>query len=121
MASRDVYATEPGTIVQMDIVWRTLCVSFRRRRNVCQTETRDTYDSNRDVSLPLNGMSCIALRDMRAVRDCKVMDRLLIKQFNGVEIPYYHTKAISNRKSIFMSGEIGLRTADPLSMDMKEM
>ena len=39
------------------------------------------------------------------------------KPVHGVEIAFYHTKAISNRKSIFMSREIGLRMAEPLSND----
>ena len=47
---------EAGMIVQMDIVWRTLCVLFKKRRNVCQTEMRDTYNSNRDVPMHLNGV-----------------------------------------------------------------
>ena len=48
---------EAGMIVQMDIVWRTLCVLFKRRRNVCQTEIRGTYSSNRDVPMHFNGVS----------------------------------------------------------------
>ena len=44
-------------IVPMGIVWRTLCVLFKRRRDVCQTEMRDTYNSNRDVSMHLNGVN----------------------------------------------------------------
>jgi hypothetical protein len=45
-------------IVQMDIVWRTLCALFKRRRNVYHTETINTYNynGNRDVPMPLTGV-----------------------------------------------------------------
>ena len=55
-------------VVQMDIVWRTLCVLSKRRRKVYHTETINTYNYNRDVPMPLNGVGvpershCIALR-----------------------------------------------------------